>query len=243
MKTLAVRVFVVLIGLCVPAQVVHSHGGNTSLIHGCLNNKGGIRIVGASVACKVGETARDWNISGATGATGPTGAAGPTGPPGAQLPVVVVDSDNPPKPLGPAFWVSRDLAFITFAFEGNGYFLGVAPAGEIIGGGAGLLFPNSTCTPPGYLERGIPTQWTPIKSAVVARTAAGQELWVQDGAAAPGFVALSRLDEDAPFGCTTSASKGIPRQVNAGPPFRNTGIVFERDYPPPYNVENWPTLP
>jgi hypothetical protein len=73
MKTLAVRIFVVLIGLCVPAQIVHSHGGDTSLIHGCLNNKGAVRIVGATVACKSNETARDWNISGPTGPQGPQG--------------------------------------------------------------------------------------------------------------------------------------------------------------------------
>ncbi len=179
---------------------------------------------------------------GPQGIQGPIGPAGPTGPTGGQLPAVVVDSSQPPKALGPAYRLADYWASITFVFDGKGYGLDVYADGKIHSqyGDADLWFPNSTCTPPGYLEAPPIRRWTPVNNvATVTHTAAGQELWVQDGAVT-GFVALSRTNqvENEPLGCTTTTNS----KTNFIP-VRNTGIVFERDYPPPYDVVNWPTLP
>jgi hypothetical protein len=58
-----------------------AHGGDTSRIHGCVDNRtGAIRIVGATQNCTPSkETALDWNIA---GPTGPQGIRGPEGPQG-----------------------------------------------------------------------------------------------------------------------------------------------------------------
>src|SRR4051794_27537730 len=64
--------------------VVSAHGGDTTRIHACVKNSGGtVRIVGASEACKSGETAVDWNITG-VGVPGPVGPKGDKGPKGDQ---------------------------------------------------------------------------------------------------------------------------------------------------------------
>jgi hypothetical protein len=62
---------------------IHAHGGDTSRIHGCVDNRtGALRIVGATQNCTSSkETALDWNI---TGPTGPQGLQGPAGPQGVQ---------------------------------------------------------------------------------------------------------------------------------------------------------------
>ncbi|MGH8583114.1 MAG: SUMF1/EgtB/PvdO family nonheme iron enzyme [Gammaproteobacteria bacterium] len=68
------------LALAGPAALVYAHGGDTSLVHGCVNKVTKLaRIVRANAACKRGETARHWSI---TGPPGPIGAAGPQGPAG-----------------------------------------------------------------------------------------------------------------------------------------------------------------
>jgi len=64
--------------------MVFAHGGDTSMIHGCVRNNAignlaNIRIVSATTNCNSNETALDWNIQ---GVPGPTGMPGPTGIPG-----------------------------------------------------------------------------------------------------------------------------------------------------------------
>jgi hypothetical protein len=87
-----------LTAVLVTSTVIYAHGGDGSLIHGCINANGGLRIVGApgygnpSTACGGGETAVDW---GQTGPPGPAGSAGPAGPPGPAGGV------GPPGPAGP----------------------------------------------------------------------------------------------------------------------------------------------
>lgn len=70
---------------------VSAHGGDTTRVHACVNQAGGIRIVDAGTNCKQNETALDWNVQGAKGdpglqgpmgEPGPKGDAGPSGPPG-----------------------------------------------------------------------------------------------------------------------------------------------------------------
>ena len=82
----------------VTTGVIYAHGGDGSLIHGCINANGGLRITGApgygnpSTACGGGETAVDWSQ------TGPAGPAGAPGPAGAAGPAGGV---GPPGPAGP----------------------------------------------------------------------------------------------------------------------------------------------
>ena len=63
---------------------VSAHGGDTSRIHGCVDNRTGtLRIIGATQTCVASkETALDWNIAGPTGPQGVQGAEGPAGPQG-----------------------------------------------------------------------------------------------------------------------------------------------------------------
>ena len=75
----------------VTTTVIQAHGGDSSLVHGCINANGGLRITGApgygnpNTGCAAGETAVDWSQqgpAGPAGAVGPAGGAGPAGPPG-----------------------------------------------------------------------------------------------------------------------------------------------------------------
>jgi hypothetical protein len=73
---------------------ISAHGGDTSRIHGCVDNRtGALRIVGATQNCTASKEATlDWNIAGPAGPAGPQGVAGPigpSGPPGAGSPRVI----------------------------------------------------------------------------------------------------------------------------------------------------------
>lgn len=71
---------VVLISL-MSVTLVSAHGGNTALIHACVNNTSGeIKIVNPNVNCPNNYRALDWNIQGPTGQQGPIGPVGPVGP-------------------------------------------------------------------------------------------------------------------------------------------------------------------
>lgn len=70
------------VGLLAAAAVTTyalAHGGDTSLIHGCVNRSGDLRIVGAAATCRAGETALDWKQKGEPGEAGPAGPEGPVG--------------------------------------------------------------------------------------------------------------------------------------------------------------------
>ena len=84
-RTLPRILAILAIGLLVGgiATLVSAHGGDTTLIHSCVQkSNGGVRIVGANDICKVNETSLDWNIVGPAGSPGPTGPEGPMGPAG-----------------------------------------------------------------------------------------------------------------------------------------------------------------
>jgi hypothetical protein len=71
-----------------------AHGGDTSRVHGCVDNRtGALRIVGATQNCTASkETALDWSITGPTGPQGiqgPEGPQGPAGVPGVGSPRVI----------------------------------------------------------------------------------------------------------------------------------------------------------
>jgi Collagen triple helix repeat (20 copies) len=90
LKNYAVAVAVTLTSLisfgALNMSSVSAHGGDTTLIHSCVNQNGGINIVGANQTCGQNQTALDWNIQGVAGPIGPQGiqgVAGPIGPTGA----------------------------------------------------------------------------------------------------------------------------------------------------------------
>lgn len=59
---------VVLVGLMlVGSGLARAHGGDTSLIHSCVNASGRIRIVGPTSSCLGDEHPLDWNQQGPTG--------------------------------------------------------------------------------------------------------------------------------------------------------------------------------
>ena len=79
---------------------VTAHGGDTSRIHGCVDNRtGAIRIIGATQNCASKEIALDWNIA---GPAGPQGLAGPAGPIGPAGPAGVAGPAGPAGATGPA---------------------------------------------------------------------------------------------------------------------------------------------
>ena len=68
------------VGLSLAVTFVSAHGGDTSQVHACAENKSGdLRLVRSGDSCKSGETAIDWSIVGPTGPTGLVGLAGPQG--------------------------------------------------------------------------------------------------------------------------------------------------------------------
>ena len=92
---------VILISL-MSVTLVSAHGGNTALIHSCVNNTSGeIKIVGANSNCPSNYRALDWNIQGPAGQQGPIGPAGPIGSVGPVGPVGPVGQVGPIGPVGP----------------------------------------------------------------------------------------------------------------------------------------------
>jgi hypothetical protein len=83
----------------VTTAVIQAHGGDATLIHGCININGALTITAApgfgnpSTTCPVGQTSVDWSQQGPPGPAGAAGPAGVAGPPGVV---------GPPGPAGPA---------------------------------------------------------------------------------------------------------------------------------------------
>src|SRR6266496_1591521 len=82
-KFLSPRLLVVLAVILVSllsVTLVSAHGGNTALIHSCVNNTSGeIKIIAATANCPSNYHSLDWNIQGAAGQQGPIGPIGPQG--------------------------------------------------------------------------------------------------------------------------------------------------------------------
>ncbi|HKG53610.1 MAG TPA: hypothetical protein VKB04_05080, partial [Anaerolineales bacterium] len=71
---LLVVLAVILVSL-LSATLVSAHGGNTALIHSCVNNTSGeIKIIAATANCPSNYRALDWNIQGSAGQQGPIGS-------------------------------------------------------------------------------------------------------------------------------------------------------------------------
>jgi len=77
--------FAVILLSLVSVTYVSAHGGNTALIHSCVNNTSGeIKIIAATANCPSNYHSLDWNIQGPAGQQGPIGPVGPVGPIGPQ---------------------------------------------------------------------------------------------------------------------------------------------------------------
>src|SRR6266487_5732859 len=90
-KFLSPRLLVVLAVILVSllsVTLVSAHGGNTALIHSCVNNTSGeIKIIAATANCPSNYHSLDWNIQGPAGQQGPIGPVGPVGPVGPIGPI------------------------------------------------------------------------------------------------------------------------------------------------------------
>ena len=99
----------------VTSTVIYAHGGGGSLIHGCINLNGGLRITAApgygnpSTVCAGGETSVDWSQ---TGPAGPPGAPGPAGPAGSARQVLLRPvprlAPRLPRPTSSVRWARRE---------------------------------------------------------------------------------------------------------------------------------------
>jgi hypothetical protein len=79
---------------------VNAHGGDTSLIHACVNKLNrSVKIVSATTNCPLGYFALHWSIKGPKGDTGATGLMGPQGPQGEPG---TVGLQGPQGDIGPA---------------------------------------------------------------------------------------------------------------------------------------------
>ena len=88
-------VFTVVLLSLMSVTYVSAHGGNTALIHSCVNNTSGeIKIIAANANCPSNYRSLDWNIQGPAGTQGPIGPVGPVGPIGP------VGSTGPMGPQG-----------------------------------------------------------------------------------------------------------------------------------------------
>jgi hypothetical protein len=84
------------------AGLVIGHGGDTALVHGCVDSKSGtLRVIAASGVCKNNETPLDWNITGPVGPIGPIGLMGPQGTAGAVGPSGPQGPQGAQGPAGP----------------------------------------------------------------------------------------------------------------------------------------------
>jgi hypothetical protein len=91
------------VAVAIGTLLVIGHGGDSSLIHACVNNSTGlVRIVGPQQRCHITETSRHWGIQGPVGPPGPPGSVGQPGTPGAPG---APGSEGPP---GPGNFVVRD---------------------------------------------------------------------------------------------------------------------------------------
>ena len=92
-------VFALLLGAVVIAA---AHGGDTNLVHACVNPGGQMRILlDANATCKANETAVDWGIIGPPGPQGPEGPPGEAGPQGPEGPQGPAGPQGPQGPAGP----------------------------------------------------------------------------------------------------------------------------------------------
>jgi hypothetical protein len=94
-------VFAIVMLSLVSVTYVSAHGGNTSLIHSCVNNTSGeIKIIAANATCPSNYRSLDWNIQGPAGAQGPIGPVGPLGPVGPVGPVGPMGPQGEQGPQG-----------------------------------------------------------------------------------------------------------------------------------------------
>lgn len=141
--------------------VASGHGGDASLIHGCVHKTTGhARIVDADDACMNNEEAVDWSIQ---GPQGPPGLPGPQGPQGPEGPV---GPQGPPGMSGYEAVTVCDPANCAGNLNDTKAAIAECPPGKnAIGGGASVdilpvvalntsqAFPLAAAFPTGWLAR------------------------------------------------------------------------------------------
>jgi type VI secretion system secreted protein Hcp len=75
------------IGVLTVGGVSYAAGGADATIHGCVDQNGNVRVIGANETCRNRETALNWNTTGPVGPVGPQGPAGQNGRDGTSAPV------------------------------------------------------------------------------------------------------------------------------------------------------------
>jgi hypothetical protein len=117
--------------------------GSGAVIHGCVDNRGNLRIIDIATAnCKGNETAIEWNQTGPQGAPGQAGPTGSQGPAGIQGPA---GAQGPTGPQGPAGVSGYDVETFTTPLDETSLKLAFAqcPSGlHVIGGGAVVAHPT-----------------------------------------------------------------------------------------------------
>ena len=126
-------VLVVLLGAGA-ATLTSADGGDSNLIHACVNNGSGqVQIVGPDDACRRNWTATDWNITGPQGPQGEQGELGPEGPQGEQGEL------GPEGPQGEPGLSGHQVVFSVFgsvAYPADSLRTLSCPAGKkVLGGG------------------------------------------------------------------------------------------------------------
>jgi hypothetical protein len=129
---------VVLISL-MSVTLASAHGGNTALIHACVNNTSGeIKIIGANSNCPSNYRALDWNIQGPAGQQGPIGPVGPVGPMGPQGLQGEPGAQGPQGIQGPAGISGLEIVTADSGTQNTDiiYVYAECPAGkQVLGGG------------------------------------------------------------------------------------------------------------
>lgn len=128
-----------------------AHGGDTTLIHGCINNSTQVtRVVAPNASCPSGQTARHWAKQGPQGPSGDVGIAGPAGPAGAD------GGQGPQGPVGPQGPAGAGLTLV----DANGVVVG--PVGDFFPIDVNALFTHMGKT---YLLNHIPVSGTQATSS------------------------------------------------------------------------------
>jgi hypothetical protein len=85
LRTAAMGLVAMVLGGSIGAAAMAWAEPGDTVIHGCMNPAGHLRIVVEGEGCRRQETPIAWNQAGPVGPAGPSGPAGPQGPPGPGL--------------------------------------------------------------------------------------------------------------------------------------------------------------
>jgi hypothetical protein len=157
----------VLIIVFLAVTVVYAQGGDTGIIHSCVDKSGKIRIVAATTPCEKSEAPLSWNIQGPPGPGG-SGQLVVVDSEGHELGVLIYGSDVAHY-IGP-FWINLSVApseiAQTMGWE-NLPFPSYPPPSSMIVSYFTVYYESGDCTGTPYLEG-----WSLTRQAYVSGTTA-----------------------------------------------------------------------